>query len=60
MAADGDIRVLLVLDLVLSFVFGWLVMSGLDFVSLTGFTWSKVGLATAALFLITYLAVLRS
>lgn len=59
MASEGDIRVLLVLDLVLSFVFSWLVLSGLAFVDLTSFTWSKVGLATAALFLITYLAVLR-
>lgn len=60
MASQGDIRVLLALDLVLSFLFSLLVLSGLDFVSITSFTWRKVGLATAALFLITYFAVLRT
>ena len=59
MASQGDIRVLLVLDVVLSFLFSWLVLSGLAFVDLTTFTWSKVAIATAALSLITYLAVLR-
>jgi hypothetical protein len=60
MASQGDIRVLLVLDLVLSFVFSWLVFSGLEFVNLTEFTWTKVGLATLALAAITYMAVLQN
>jgi len=60
MASQGDIRVLIVLDLLLSFVFSWLIMSGLAFVDLTEFTWAKVGLATLALALITYTAVLQS
>ena len=59
MASQGDIRVLLVLDIVLSFVFSLVVLSGLEFVNLTEFTWTKVGLATAALALITYMAVLK-
>lgn len=60
MASQGDIRVLLVLDLVLSFLFSWLVLSGLAFVDVTEFTWAKVGLATVALALITYMAVLKN
>lgn len=60
MASQGDIRVLLVLDVVLSFLFSWLVLSGLAFVDLTEFTWAKVGVATVALALITYMAVLRT
>jgi len=60
MASQGDIRVLVVLDLVLSFVFSWLVFSGLAFVDVTAFSWTKVGLATVALALITYTAVLQS
>lgn len=59
MASQGDIRVLVALDLLLSFVFSWLVISGLAFVDLTEFTWAKVGVATVALALITYTAVLQ-
>ena len=59
MASQGDIRVLLVLDVVLSFVFSLVVLSGLEFVNLTEFTWTKVGMAMVALALITYMAVLK-
>lgn len=59
MASQGDIRVLLVLDLLLSFVFTLLVLSGLAFVDVVEFSWSRVVVGTAALMLITYLAVLR-
>lgn len=60
MASQGDIRVLLVLDVVLSFVFSLLVFSGLSFVDVVAFSWSGVAAATGALTLITYLAVLRT
>lgn len=60
MASQGDIRVLLVLDLVLSFLFSWLVFSGLAFVDLTEFAWTNVGLATLALAAITYVTVLQN
>ena len=60
MASQGDIRVLLVLDLVLSFVFTLLVFSGLAFVDLVAVSWPRVAVATGALALITYLAVLRT
>lgn len=59
MASQGDIRVLIVLDLVLSFLFSVMVVSGLSYVGLATFTWNTVALATAALALITYMAVLR-
>lgn len=60
MASQGDIRVLIVLDLVLSFVFSLLVISGLEFVGMTTFSWPNVAVATLALALITYLSVLRN
>lgn len=59
MASQGDIRVLLVLDLILSFLFSLMVVSGLAYVDLATFSWNNIALATAALALITYLAVLR-
>lgn len=59
MASQGDIRVLLVLDVVLSFLFSAMVISGLAFVDVVPFTWSRVLGSTAVLALLTYLAVLR-
>lgn len=59
MAGDGDIRVLLALDLLLSFVFSTVVVSGLAFVDIVPFTWGRVAVATVALAVLTYLAVLR-
>lgn len=59
MASQGDIRVLLVLDLVLSFVFSLLVISGLEYVDMATFSWPNVAVATLALALMTYLAVLK-
>ena len=59
MGSDGDIRVLLVLDLLLSFVFSIVVVWGLDFIGAGSFTWLNVGLATLALTALTYLTVLR-
>lgn len=59
MASDGDIRVLLALDLLLSFVFSMVVISGLAFIDIVPFTWGRVAVATVALAILTYLAVLR-
>ncbi len=59
MAGDGDIRVLLALDLLFSFLFSTTVVSGLAFVDVVPFTWSRVAVATVALAVLTYLAVLR-
>ncbi|RJS97055.1 hypothetical protein [Halococcus sp. IIIV-5B] len=59
MATDGDIRVLVAIDLVLSTIFSTLVVWGLSFVGSLTFSWVTVGLATLLLALVTYLAVLR-
>jgi len=57
--SDGDPRVLFVLNLVLSFVFSYAVVWGLAFIGIGTFSWQNVGVATVALMLLTWLAVLR-
>ena len=59
MASDGDIRVLLALDLVLSAVFGTAVVWGLDFIGAAAFTARNVVVATVVLAVLTYVVVLR-
>lgn len=59
MASDGDIRVLLVMDLVLSVVFSTVAIRGLAFINVLAFSWRTVAFATALIALLTYLAVLR-
>ncbi len=59
MQSEGDPRVHAVMNLVLSFVFSTLVAWGLDFVDLAVFSWRNVALATAFLFLVTWVVVLR-
>jgi hypothetical protein len=59
MASDGDIRVLLVLDLLLSSVFATVLVWGLDFIGVTSFTLTNVALGTLVLAVVTYLVVLR-
>jgi len=59
MASDGDIRVLLVLDAVLSLVFSTVVVWGLSVVDLATFTLRSVGLTALFLAVLTYVLVLR-
>lgn len=59
MASQGDPRVLLVLNIVLSFLFTLMVVSGLDFIDLLAFRWRTVGIGTAILVLITHVVVMR-
>ncbi|HET7323353.1 MAG TPA: hypothetical protein VFJ06_03390 [Halococcus sp.] len=59
MASEGDIRVLLVMDFVLSLVFCTVVIRGLAFIDVLAFSWSTVVLATVVLAAVTYLIVLR-
>lgn len=59
MASEGDIRVLLVIDLVLSFVFSWMAVWAMDLAGINEFAWDTVFLATIVLAAITYLVVLR-
>lgn len=59
MASDGDIRVLLVLDLLLSAVFASAVVWGMDFIGLATFTLRNVAVGTLVIAALTYLVVLR-
>lgn len=59
MASQGDPRVLVVLNLVLSGLFSTAVVFGLDFVGLLEFSWQTVVLATAVLVTLTWIVVLR-
>ena len=59
MASEGDIRVLLVLDLLLSLVVASAVVWGLDFIGVTEFTPTNVAIGTAVLAVLTYVVVLR-
>ena len=59
MASEGDIRVLIVLDLLLSAVFGTVVVWGLSLLGVLAFSIRTVALAALVVAAITYLAVLR-
>jgi hypothetical protein len=59
MASDGDIRVLLVMDLLLSAAFSAVAVWGLSLVGILAFSVRTVALATLVVAAITYLAVLR-
>lgn len=59
MAAEGDIRVVLAMNAVLSLLFTWTVMAGLDFIGMVSFNWRTVALAAAVLFLFSYMVAIR-
>ena len=59
MASDGDIRVLLALDLLLSVAFSTVVVWGLSFFGLATFTARTVASTALVLAVLTYLLVLR-
>lgn len=59
MASDGDVRVLLALDLVLSFVFSVVVVTALDLAGIGEFTWPTVAVSTLFFAIVTYVVVLR-
>jgi len=59
MASDGDIRVLLALNLLLSAAFASGAVWGLDFIGVLAFTPRNVTVATVVLAVLTYLVVLR-
>ena len=59
MASDGDIRVLLVLDLLLSLVFASVVVWGLAFIGVAEFTPVNIAIGTLVIGALTYLVVLR-
>ena len=59
MASDGDIRVLLVIDLLLSLAFAAVALYALDLAGIATFTPRNLAGATLALAALTYVAVLR-
>lgn len=59
MESEGDIRVLLVIDLVLSFFFSYMAVWVMDLAGINEFAWDTVLLSTVVLAGITYLVVLR-
>lgn len=59
MASNGDIRVLLVLDLLLSGAFAAVVVWGMEFIGLAAFTLRNVAVGTLVLAVLTYVVVLR-
>lgn len=58
-ASEGDPRVLLVLNVVLSFVFSYIVVWGLDFVGAAEFSLVNLALGTLVLVLVTHLTIMR-
>jgi hypothetical protein len=58
-ASDGDIRVLIVLDLLLSLAFASVVLWGLDFIGEAEFTLRNLAMGAVAIAVLTYLVVLR-
>ncbi|MFB6106247.1 MAG: hypothetical protein ABEJ70_04665 [Halobacteriaceae archaeon] len=59
MARTGDVRVLAVMDLVLSFAFSLILVSALNLAGVSEFTWTNVGVATVTFAVLTYVVVLR-
>ncbi|MFB6081226.1 MAG: hypothetical protein ABEJ67_00255 [Halanaeroarchaeum sp.] len=57
--AKGDIRVLLVLDVILSAIYATIIVWGLDYLDMLAFTAGNVAAATAIIALLTYVLVLR-
>jgi hypothetical protein len=57
--SSGDPRVLLAMNAVLSLLFGWTVIWGLDLLGLLEHTWGAVAGVWLGLFALTYLVVLR-
>lgn len=57
--SDGDIRVLLVLDVLLSLLFATLVLWGLDFIGEAAFTARNLAIGTVLITVVTYAVVLR-
>lgn len=59
MPSQGDPRVLLVMNIVLSFLFSLMVVTGLEVIDLLEFRWRTVAIGTGILVLITHVVVMR-
>lgn len=54
MQSRGDPRVHFVINLVLSAAFAYMVLRGMDFIGLVGFTLTRFAIATLLLMTVTY------
>lgn len=59
MASDGDVRVLLVLDVLLSLAFAAVALYAFDLANIAAFTPRNLAVATLAVAVLTYVAILR-
>ena len=59
MATDGDLRVQVAMDLVLSAVLSIVAVRGLSLVGPVAFSWTTVGFVAVVLAAVSYVAVLR-
>jgi hypothetical protein len=59
MESEGDPRVLFVLNVVLSLVFSYMVVWGLDFIGAVEFSLLNLALATAVLVLATHFTIMQ-
>lgn len=59
MATDGDIRVQIAMDIMLSAVLSTVAVWGLSVVGPVTFSWPTVGFVTVVIAVISYAAVLR-
>ncbi|MFW6265376.1 MAG: hypothetical protein ACOC2A_01220 [Halanaeroarchaeum sp.] len=57
--ASGDIRVLLVMNLVLSAVYATIIVWGLSFLDMATYSLENVAIGTAIVAVLTYLVILR-
>lgn len=55
--SSGDPRVLLAMNLVLSTLFAWVVVSGLAFVGTVAFSWGTVALLALVIAVVTYFVI---
>ena len=58
--ASGDIRVLLVLDVILSAIYASVIVWGLSYMDMAAFTAQNVAIGTAIVAVLTYILVLRT
>lgn len=58
-SSEGDVRVLLVLNAILSAMFGWLIVWGLDLAGFLEYTTRTVAIVAVGLFLLTFVVVVR-
>ena len=57
--ASGDIRVLIVLDVIMSAIYAMIIVWGLDYLDMAAYNLENVLIATAIVAVLTYILVLQ-